>query len=156
MADAATLPLPAVPETRVRDLIATAGELIRVLGEETAALAGFRLGRVGEFAETKRKLADSYATLVRGMRKEPETLAAAGAAVRDELKATLQRFDEAARLNERALAAARAANERVLKTVVEAAEAKRPTTGAYSRAGTVTRPSQLATGALSLTVDRRL
>jgi hypothetical protein len=76
--------------------------------------------------------------------------------VRDELKETLARFDDAAKANERTLAAARAANERVLKTVVEAAEAKRPTTGAYSRAGTVTRPSQRAAGALSLTVDRRL
>jgi hypothetical protein len=155
MADAASL-APAAPDARLRDLIATAGELIRVLGEETAALGAFKLGRIAEFAETKRKLSEAYAVLVRGLRKEPELLAAANAAVRDELKETLARFDVAARANERTLAAARAANERVLKTVVEAAETRRGgATGAYSRTGGVARPGARA-GALSLAFDRRL
>jgi len=154
MADTAIL-APTAPDTRLRDLIATAGELIRVLGEETAALGVFQTGRIAEFAETKRKLAEAYAVLVRGLRKEPELLAAATAAVRDELKETLARFDATARANERTLAAARAANERVLKTVVEAAETRRGATGAYSRTGSVARPGPRA-GALSLAFDRRL
>ncbi len=87
MAEAALArPAPPPASPPVRELIETAGELIRLMLDETAALTTFKIARVSELAEPKRRLADAYTGLVRGFRKEPETLAAVTAAVRAELR----------------------------------------------------------------------
>lgn len=146
---------PTSPTPRIRDLIEVAGKLIVVLREETAALRSFTLTRVTEMAGEKTKLVESYVAIAQRFRKDPETLVAITDAVRSELTETLQAFDAAARENEIAIVAAREANERVLRAIVEAAEMQRPKAQGYGRTGVAVASGRRGGAALSVAIDRQ-
>ncbi|HEX6979210.1 MAG TPA: hypothetical protein VF342_07915 [Alphaproteobacteria bacterium] len=140
---------------RMRDLIAVAGRLITVIREETRLLESFQTNRLGSLQDEKRRLATAYVDLIHEMRREPEVLAAIDKAVRDELADILTQFNEAATANERALNAARTANEFVIRAIADAVAAQRPATGAYSRAGTVATPNRTTATPVSVALDAR-
>lgn len=141
---------------RMRDLIVTAGRLITLINEETDYLERFEASKIESLQDEKARLARVYAGLVRDMKSDPDVLAAADKAVRDELTDVLTKFNDAALANERALTNARTANERVIRAIIEAANAQHQIPRGYSRAGTLPPPSR-ATGSrpLSLAVDQR-
>lgn len=141
---------------RIRDLIEVAGKLIVVLREETQALRSFALARVTEIATEKTRLVDSYVAIAQRFRKDPETLGAITDAVRAELVETLEAFDAAARDNETAIVAAREANERVLRAIVDAVEAQRPKAQVYGRNGLAAAGGRRTGAALSVAVNRQL
>jgi flagellar biosynthesis/type III secretory pathway chaperone len=145
-------PTPIAP--RIRDLIQVAGKLLTLMREETEAMRALKPARIAELAAEKSRLVDAYNTLARSFRKDPETLTALNGALRDELKETLERFEETASENERALEAARDANERVLKAIVDAVQAQRPQPAGYGRPGAKPVSARSAAG-LSLALDRR-
>lgn len=140
---------------RIRDLIEVAGKLIVVLREETIALRSFALARVTEITSEKTRLVETYVAIAQGFRKDPETLDAITGAVRAELTETLQAFDSAARENEAAIVTAREANERVLRAIVEAADAQRPKAQGYGRAGVAVAGGRRGGPALSVAIDRQ-
>jgi hypothetical protein len=141
--------------TRLRDLVAVIGRLIAVMDQETALLRGMRSDQIGELQPEKTRLAGLYVGLVKDIRKNPELLAAVGAAVRAEVTEAMARFEKVAAENERAIGAARAANERVLKAIVAAVNARR-SVGTYGNTGALAEPPRPQRAqALSIAVDRR-
>lgn len=158
MPDLATAKIaPAAAKPRIRDLIEAAGRLIALMREETTALRNLSYARVGELVPEKTRLVESYTALARQFHKDPETLAAITDAVRAELRDVLATFDATARENEKTLVAAREANERVLRAVVEAAEVQRPRAQGYGRNGlAVGMGAQRSAAALSVAIDRQL
>ncbi|MBL8836552.1 MAG: hypothetical protein JNL66_09910 [Alphaproteobacteria bacterium] len=140
--------------TRLRDLVSVIGRLIGVMDQETQLLRAMRTDLIAGLQPEKTRLAGLYVGMVKDIRKQPELLAAVGAAARAELTAAMTRFEAAAGENEKAIAAARAANERVLKAIVAAVHSKR-SIGTYSSKGGIAEPPrpQRAT-ALSIAIDR--
>ena len=93
--------------------------------------------------------------LVRDVKAEPAALARIDPVLRAELDDSLERLNRTVDINQRALRAARAANERLMKLIVDAAAAQRPSVSAYGRNGVMAgRPTKAQP--LSLTFDQRL
>jgi Lon protease-like protein len=142
---------------RMRDLIVVAGRLITLVTEETRLLEAYQTNDITAFQDEKTRLARTYTGLVRDLKRDPELLAAVDKAVREELTDVLRRFGEAAEANANALTTARAANERVMRAIIEAASAQQNVVTGYSRAGALPPPSRAAQARpLSLTVNQRL
>lgn len=142
---------------RVRDLIAIAGQLITLVNEETRLLETYQANDIANLQDEKARLSRLYAGLVRDIKKDPELLAAVEKAVRDELKEVLHRFEAVAEANANAINLARAANERVMRAVIEAANVQQNAVSGYSRAGTLATPSRTAAARpLSLSINQRL
>ncbi len=156
MASPASLPMiDAMPS--IRDLISIAGKLIVLLREETSALRSFTLAHVETVAVDKAKLIEAYAAMAARFRKDPETLRAVTVAVQAELRDVLENFESAARENELALVAARDANERVLRAIVDAAEAQRPKAQGYGPNGlSVATGGRRVAAGMSVALDRQL
>jgi len=141
--------------TRLRDLIALIGRLIALMDQETALLRGMRSDQIGALQPEKTRLAGLYVGMVRDLRKNPELLAAVGQAVRAEVAEAMARFEKVAAENERAISAARTANERVLKAIVAAVNSRR-SVGTYGKTGAIAEaPRPQRTQVLSIAVDRR-
>ncbi len=141
--------------TRLRDLVAVIGRLIAVMDKETALLRGMRSDQIGALQPEKTRLAGLYVGMVKDIRKNPELLAAVGDAVRGEVTEAMMRFETVAAENERAISAARAANERVLKAIVAAVNSRR-SVGTYGNTGALAEaPRPQRSQALSIAVDRR-
>jgi hypothetical protein len=141
--------------TRLRDLIAIIGRLIALMDQETAMLRAMRSDQIGTLQPEKTRLAGLYVGMVKDIRKHPELLAAVEQAVRGELTEAMTRFEQAAAENERAISAARTANERVLKAIVAAVNTRR-SVGTYGNTGAIAEaPRPQRAQVLSIAVDRR-
>jgi hypothetical protein len=141
--------------TRLRDLVAVIGRLIAVMDKETELLRAMRSDQIGELQPEKTRLAGLYVGMVKDIRKHPELLAAIDQAVRGELAEAMTRFDKAAADNERAINAARSANERVLKAIVAAVNSRR-SVGTYGNTGALAEaPRPQRAQVMSIAVDRR-
>jgi hypothetical protein len=142
---------------RMRDLIVVAGRLITLVTEETRLLEAYQTNDITPLQDEKARLSRLYVGLVRDLKRDPELLAAVEKAVREELTDVLQRFEAAAEANTNALNVARAANERVMRAIVDAAAAQQNAVAGYSRNGTAPQPSRAAAARpLSMTVNQRL
>lgn len=149
--------IDSAPLPKIRDLISVAGQLVIVLRDETAALRSFALARVAELAAEKAVLTESYTGMARQFRKDPETLKAVTHAVQAELREIMDSFEHAARENELALVAARDANERVLRAIVDAAEAQRPKAQGYGPSGlSVATGGRRVAAGMSVALNRQL
>lgn len=123
------------------ELLEVASRLTALMERENAHLAKHEPAGVVALQDEKLALTRVYTTRVREIQKDPTTLAAVTGVVRDEMRKAFARFDEVARRNELALKAARTVNERVLKAIVEAANAQQPQrVSGYSRTGAAARP----------------
>ena len=141
--------------TRLRDLVAVIGRLIAVMDQETALLRAMRSDQIGTLQPEKTRLAGLYVGMVKDIRKHPELLAAVDKAVRGELTEAMTRFEQTAADNERAINAARTANERVLKAIVAAVNSKR-SVGTYGNTGALAEPPRPQRAqVLSIALDRR-
>ncbi len=140
----------------IGELMKIAGRLIVLMNRECEILKSFETDKIGALQGEKTLLAIIYTKLTRELTREPEILAALSGAVRDELRSTLGAMEEAARENERAIGAARDANERVMAAVAEVAAQHQSPLSLYSRSGApaVRTPRQVVP--LSLSVDRNL
>jgi hypothetical protein len=142
---------------RMRDLIVVAGRLITLVTEETRLLEAYQTNDITPLQDEKGRLSRLYVGLVRDLKRDPELLAAVEKAVREELTDVLQRFEAAAEANTNALNVARAANERVMRAIVDAAAAQQNTVAGYSRSGTAPAPSRAAAARpISMSVNQRL
>lgn len=122
------------------DLLQVAARLTALMERENEHLAKHEPAGVMALQDEKLALTRAYTTRVRDLQRDPSTLAAITGAVRDEMRKAFARFDEVARRNELALKAARTVNEKVLKAIVDAANAQQPRVSGYSRTGAVARP----------------
>lgn len=126
--------------TPIDELIDVASRLTALMERENAMLAAHDTNGITTLQDEKLALTRSYTTRVREMTKNPAQLKAVTQVVRAEMKTVLQRFDEVAKRNEIALKAAREVNERVLKAIVDAANAQVPRATGYSRTGGMAKP----------------
>ncbi len=122
------------------ELIDSASRLTALMERENAMLAAHDTGGIKSIQDEKLALTRSYTLRVREIRKDPARLKAVTDVVRAEMKKVLLRFDEVAKRNEIALTAAREVNERVLKAIVDAANAQAPRVAGYSRTGGMAKP----------------
>jgi hypothetical protein len=122
------------------DLLDVASRLTALMERENAHLAKHEPAGVAALQDEKLALTRAYTTRVHDIQRDPAKLAAITGAVRDEMRKAFAKFDEVARRNELALKAARTVNERVLKAIVEAANAQQPRVSGYSRTGATAKP----------------
>jgi hypothetical protein len=142
---------------RTTDLIEVASRLIALLEQEIVILREMRVGELQQLQPAKDRLANAYLAHSRALGDEPALLAAVAPAIRQELRDTVRRFQAVVGANERALRAARDANDSLIKAVVGAVVEARGDATTYTKAGTVRR---LATGDRAgptpLSIDRQL
>lgn len=122
------------------DLLQIAARLTALMERENTHLAKHEPTGVAALQDEKLALTRAYTMRVRELQRDPSTLAAITGAVRDEMRKAFAKFDEVARRNELALKAARTVNEKVLKAIVEAANAQQPRVSGYSRTGAAAKP----------------
>jgi hypothetical protein len=126
--------------TSLDALIDVASRLTALMERENAMLAAHDTNGIKSIQEEKLALTRAYTLGVHNIRKEPARLKAVAEAVRKEMKLVLLKFDDATKRNEAALRAARDVNERVLKAIVDAANAQAPRSTGYSRTGSMAKP----------------
>ena len=121
-------------------LIQTASRLTALIERENEHLSKCELGAIAGLNEEKEALTRTYCLHVHELKKEPAKMAIVTQVVRDEMKKIMARFNEACTVNERRLAAARQANDRVMKVLVDAAAQQAPRATGYARNGAMAKP----------------
>jgi hypothetical protein len=142
---------------RANDLIDVASRLIAVMEREIAILRDMRIRELREIQPEKDRLAGSYLAHSQALGDEPGQLGVVAPAVRQELRDTLRRFHRLVGENERALRAARDANDSMIKAVVGAVVEARGDATTYTKAGTIRRlTTSDRAGPTPLSIDRQL
>lgn len=151
---------PATAEVDVQrlidDLIEIASRLIAVMEKETALLRDMRPKEIVSFQEEKARLIRGYEEKTKALRAEPAQIAAITGAIKQELTLTIRHFEHAAELNAKALAAAKEANERLLKAIINAATESRADTQTYSSDGALRRAGNGKSEGVSLALNQEL
>ena len=153
------LPKPAGgPDLRpsVDGLIDVASRLITLLGRETALLREMKITEIAALQEEKLKLTRAYEARMRALNKSGDELAAIDQAIRDELRATVNRFEDAASANAIAVHAAQEANQRLMQAIVDIVTERRGRTEGYAADGTATTGDARPREGVALTLDERL
>lgn len=138
----------------VNDLIAITSRLIVLMTAEVAALRANDVKRAESLQSEKASLARAYETLIRELRKHPDTLRNVAPVLRDELVGKARDFQRMLLKNEAALRAARDTNQRVLKAVADAVLDGRKEHSPYARPGAPAR-GKASEPPLSVTIDKR-
>ncbi len=140
----------------VNDLIAVTGRLVEVMKREIQILKTMDLEELKALQGDKQGLADVYEKRVRALSGDPEAFGAVEPVLRDELRATTEEFHTVAGRNQRALAAARQVNRKVIEAVVDAIQDKAAETNVYQSSGALSGIGN-AQGAehVSIAVDQR-
>ncbi len=144
-------------QERIGGLIRIASRLVELLDAEVAALREMKMDWVAALQPEKAALVAEYESEIAGMAGHRDALVLLAPALQAEFRRVARALEAASFSNAAALAAAREAHDRVLRSIVEAAGAAAKPTGTYSRAGRVgevrrNQPPQR----LSLSLDRRL
>jgi hypothetical protein len=121
----------------IDELIKMAGRLVGMMDQETALLDQMKVAAIVDGQAEKDRLARTFETKLRALAGDKAAVKALAPALRAEFEAAMARFRASMANNERALRAARDANERVVKAIVDAAQAQAAPRHAYSAAGTL-------------------
>ncbi len=140
----------------VEELIGVAGRLVATLERETALLAQMKTADVKPLQKEKAALARAYEERVRALKSKPELVRAAGKAIAEEFRACATKLAQASEANAVALRAAKAANERLLQCIVEAASEHDAAHHGYTSRGVATRDGYTAPERVSLTLNEQL
>jgi hypothetical protein len=137
-AQPAPAPLSAEAATgTVDELIRLAGRLVGMMDQETALLDQMKVAAIADGQAEKDRLARQFESRLRALAADRAALKALAPALREEFGRAMAGFRTSLAANERALRAARDANERVVKAIVDAAQAQAAPRHAYSAAGTL-------------------
>lgn len=146
-----------MPAERIDTLIALTDRLSECLEQELAALGRRRLDVIAELHREKTKLTTAYEAEVKQIRQSREMLAGLELDRRQALAIASTRLSRCMIENERALRAARAVNDRVLRAVVEAVERERGQPVGYGQRGRAPTAMPRRAGSVSaVTLDQRL
>jgi hypothetical protein len=137
-------------------LIQIASRLIVVLERETALLREMKAGEIGGLQPEKTRLIAAYEERSRGLNAHGENLGFLEEAVREELRETIIRFNDAAKDNALALRAAHQANERLMQAIVDALNQQRNRAEGYGANGAHTGVEPSLNDRVALTFDERL
>ena len=153
------LPQPANrpdPRPSLDGLIEVASRLITLLGQETMLLRQMKIKDIAALQQEKLTLTRAYEARMRDLNEHSGELDAADQAIRDELKATINRFEDAAKANAIAVHAAQEANQRLMQAIVDIVSERRGRTEGYSADGTSTIKDARPREGLALSLDERL
>lgn len=139
----------------VEELIGVAGRLVATLEQETALLSEMKTAEVRPIQEEKARLARAYEERVQALKSKPDLVQAAGKAIAQEFEACATKLADASQANAVALRAAKAANERLLQCIVDAAAAQENAHHGYTRQGVATRNGYTAPERVSLSLNDR-
>jgi len=142
---------------RIESLIRIGSRLVELMEREIEMLRDMRPGELETLQVEKTALVVAYEESLAAIKDDPKLIAACAPPIKDELMRIAAKLNATVAANERAISAARAANERLLKAVVDAVAADRDRTAGYSRNGarTATSASRRAPP-VSLNIDTRL
>jgi len=142
---------------RIESLIRIGSRLVELMEREIALLRDMRPGGLETLQAEKTALVVAYEESLAAIKDDPKLIAACAPPIKDELMRIAAKLNVTVAANERAISAARAANERLLKAVVDAVAADRDRTSGYSRNGAraATSASRRASP-VSLNIDTRL
>ena len=153
---------PTLPETgealrpSIDALIEIASQLIALLGRETALLREMKIREIAPLQAEKLALTRAYETRVRALNKHGEAIEQVEKAIRDELRATVNRFEDAAKANTIAVQAAQHLNQRLMQAIVDTVNERRGRRETYGadghRLGADLRPRE----GVALSFDERL
>ena len=124
------------------DLIALTARLVGVMEKETELLHAMKPGAIEPLQEEKARLVVAYNRATKAVSGDPKLLAALGAALKDELARITAKFRDACAANERAIKAARDANEKLVQLIAEAANKQRNPSFAYGATGRYAGPTR--------------
>ncbi len=144
---------PRVLASSAPELIALSTKLAELLERETAALIAMQVHEAAAFADEKMRLTRRYRATIEELRAGRTTLRETAAPLRVELMAVATRLADAARENERALRAGRAAVQSVVAAIADAIKSSERSTQAYRPPRTPAMKPRLVAG---VAVDRRL
>jgi flagellar biosynthesis/type III secretory pathway chaperone len=153
------LPQPATGSTlqpSVDGLIDIASRLITLLGQETVLLRQMKIKDIAALQEEKLTLTRAYEARTRDLNQNSGELNAVDQAIRDELKATINRFEDAAKANAIAVHAAQEANQRLMQAIVDIVSERRGRTEGYAADGRSTLKDARPREGVALALDERL
>jgi len=122
---------PRLQASSAPELIDLSTRLADLLERETAALRAMKVQEAAAFAEEKMRLTRRYRATIEELRAGRTSLRETAAPLRVELVAVATRLADAARENELALRAGRAAVQSVVAAIVDAIKANERNTQAY-------------------------
>lgn len=144
---------------RMSELLAVTERLVACIEREVELLRAMRPQDLAALQREKTALADAYEGHLRALRATAaEAADADDPALRDRLLRATERFRGALTENARTLKAVEAANDRVLRAIVDAVEQRRGRPAAYTATGASPRAAGPAAAAtpVSMALDRRL
>lgn len=137
-------------------LIDIASRLITLLGQETMLLRQMKIKDIAALQDEKLALTRAYEARTRDLNEHSGDLDAVDQAIRDELRATVNRFEDAAKANAIAVHAAQEANQRLMQAIVDIVSERRGRTEGYAADGTSTIKDARPREGLALSLDERL
>ncbi len=148
--------VPAVAPTlgAIRQIIELVGDLTHIMNEEVGLLRSMRVRDFGKLQDRKLQLVNAYEQQTEGLRSDRGFAETMDPLLRDELKDVVVRMHETLRENELAIGAARAANEKLAKAILEAVSSTQPDGAGYSKSGS--RESASAAPPVSVQIDQHL
>jgi hypothetical protein len=141
---------------RIEGLIKIGARLIDVMEREIAMLRDMRPGELKGLASDKDTLVAAYEDCMAPLKSDDKLIASASPAIKEELMRIAAKLNVTVAANERALSAAKAANERLLKAVVDAVAADRQRGTGYAKNGGRNISSPRNAKPVSLNIDTRL
>lgn len=155
------LPVPkpataANPQPSLDGLIDIASRLITLLGQETVLLRQMKIKDIAALQDEKLALTRAYEARMRDLSNNSGELDAVDQAIRDELRATVNRFEDAAKANAIAVHAAQEANQRLMQAIVDIVSERRGRTEGYAADGTSTLKDARPREGVALALDERL
>lgn len=145
---------------RMSELLTVTERLVACIEREVELLRAMRPQDLAALQREKTALADAYEGHLRALRAvaAAEAADADDPALCDRLLRATERFRGALAENARTLKAAEAANDRVLRAIVDAVEQRRGRPAAYTATGASPRAAGPAAAAtpVSMALDRRL
>jgi hypothetical protein len=138
------------------DVIETTARLIELMERETLQLKAMKASALGQTQAEKDRLARSFETKMRQLAADKAAAAAIAPALRQELKATMDKFRTVMHAHELALRVAREANERVVRSILDAAQTQAGPAHAYAANGRLGGAAGARQAPVPVALDRRL
>lgn len=141
---------------RITDLLAVTARLIACMEREIALLRAMRPQDMQMLHADKIALAEAYEAHYLALRESRDGDEGIGEALRGELLEATDRLQTVLADNARALRVVKEANDRVLKSIVDAVAQKQARSAGYTGTGAQPGARQGTAPRLSLTLDQRL
>ena len=145
------------PNPLLAEFITVSTRLTDLMTAEVAALRAMRPKDISPMQEEKAELTERYALFLKTFREDDRPIRLADPETRAQTKNTIERLHKVTADNTRALTAARAVNERLLRHVADVVTQKsNPKTGYAPNGATVQRAATQADAVVPVTLNTEI